>query len=99
VELGRGGKTEETAPTTLCPPVQKVDGFSGRGTFKYESGDIYCGEFRKGLKHGRGTFVFYNGDTYEGQWEDDLYHGEPPETCQPEQICALAVHGSGSISW
>jgi len=40
----------------------------GQGTFKYANGDIYNGNFERGLRHGEGTYTKNNGSIYEGQW-------------------------------
>jgi len=35
-----------------------------------ENGDMYDGEWKKGVKHGWGRYAFANGDIYEGMWRD-----------------------------
>lgn len=41
----------------------------GKGTFYYDNGDRYEGEFIKDLRHGIGTMHYANGDCYEGDWK------------------------------
>ncbi len=48
--------------------------YQGNGTFLYENGDRFEGEFIENLKH-RGSFYFSNGDTYTGEFQDNTYHG------------------------
>jgi len=44
----------------------------GFGTMKYENGDVYVGNFVKGLRHGTGTCIFENGqDRWDGEWMND----------------------------
>jgi len=47
----------------------------GWGTYLFDSGDTYVGEFKNDRKHGQGTYTFKNGDTYIGQYKDDLRAG------------------------
>lgn len=50
--------------------------FDGNGTLYYnESGDLYKGQFKNGLKHGQGELQFYNGDKYVGEFYQDQQHG------------------------
>ena len=46
------------------------------GTFKYENGDEYYGEWKDGLHHGQGTYISkFKGD-YVGEFKDGQYHGQ-----------------------
>jgi hypothetical protein len=45
------------------------------GTYLFENGDTYTGEFRGGRKHGRGAYTFRNGDVYIGEYADDVRSG------------------------
>ena len=54
------------------------DGFTGKGTFYYEGGEIldgtiifagtYVGEFNDGKFHGKGTYNMDDGFTYVGEF-------------------------------
>ncbi len=55
------------------------------GTFVWDSGDKYVGEFKEGLPHGQGTHTFVNrekydtseyGEKYEGEFQDLHFHGQ-----------------------
>lgn len=47
--------------------------YHGNGTIYYnDTGNLYKGHFKDGLKHGLGEFQFYNGDKYIG----NFYQGE-----------------------
>lgn len=49
-----------------------VDGVrQGYGTFKYNNGDVYTGNWYNNKRSGRGTCKYKNGDTYEGDWKND----------------------------
>jgi hypothetical protein len=44
---------------------------TSEGTFHYENGDIYMGQWRAGKKHGTGTYTYKRDDTkLEGEWEN-----------------------------
>ena len=43
----------------------------GYGTFKYNNGDVYTGNWYNNKRSGRGTCKYKNGDTYEGDWKND----------------------------
>jgi len=45
----------------------------GRRTFA--AGDVYEGNYRRGLKHGNGRYVSSDGNEYDGDWCDDKKHG------------------------
>ena len=48
----------------------------GSGTFYYDNGDKYEGQWKDGKAHGYGVLEEANGNRYEGGWKDDLLHGE-----------------------
>jgi hypothetical protein len=48
---------------------------SGFGTYHYENGDTYEGEFLKGLKSGQGEYNYADGSSYIGEWLNDKKHG------------------------
>lgn len=46
------------------------------GKMIFNNGNIYDGEWKKGLMHGKGRMTFNNGSVYEGEWEYNLMHGK-----------------------
>lgn len=54
----------------------KGDCNHGMGTFEYDTGFKYEGEWKNGKKNGKGTFYYRNGKTATGSFKDGLYHGE-----------------------
>ena len=47
-----------------------------QGTYTWNDGGKYVGEYKDGLKNGQGTYTFLNGDKYEGEWkEGEQYEG------------------------
>ncbi|MFK7951191.1 MAG: caspase family protein [Saprospiraceae bacterium] len=48
---------------------------SGSGTWKWDSGAVYTGEFQNGTRSGYGQYTFLNGDIYVGEWQNNQKHG------------------------
>ena len=48
----------------------------GFGTYKYNDGSTYIGEFNNGNRHGIGSFIFPNNAKYQGRWANDKFHGK-----------------------
>ena len=46
------------------------------GSFTYDDGSTYEGEFEDGKVHGQGTYTWAGGRMYEGAFESGLPHGE-----------------------
>ena len=47
----------------------------GFGTYRWNDGDVYTGEYVNGTRHGKGKFVFASGNYYDGEWADGKYQG------------------------
>ena len=58
----------------------KGDCNNGQGTYRWESGDEYVGEWKDGKRHGLGTYTYasgeFAGDKYVGEWKDSNQHGQ-----------------------
>ena len=48
---------------------------NGRGTYQFENGNKYQGDFRKSLMHGKGMIAFGNGNRYNGDWLGGMREG------------------------
>ena len=48
---------------------------SGYGTYVWESGEKYVGNWTNNRRNGQGTNYFVNGERYEGEWKGSLKHG------------------------
>ena len=46
------------------------------GTYKWDTGDMYVGEYKNGNRHGKGTYTFPNGDKYVGDHNYDKRNGQ-----------------------
>ncbi|RXQ95869.1 hypothetical protein EO244_06070 [Ancylomarina salipaludis] len=64
----------------------------GKGTYIWENGDSYTGEWCKGLRSGEGEFhtKINNRDTlYKGLWKNDKYLG--PKVIYPRVLCKRSI--------
>ena len=52
------------------------DCVNGYGTYIYDDGTKYVGQWKNGLTHGQGTYTWANGDKYVGEWKDDMRNGQ-----------------------
>ncbi len=42
----------------------------GNGTYVFDDGETYTGDFKNGEKHGQGIYIYANGDRYVGQFSN-----------------------------
>ncbi|MBF0293582.1 MAG: hypothetical protein HQL96_00215 [Magnetococcales bacterium] len=49
---------------------------NGTGTYRFDNGEEYVGEWRNGQRHGTGTYTYLNGEKYRGDWRDDRMEGK-----------------------
>ena len=63
--------------STVLANAQCIEGncYEGNGTYRFENGDQYKGQWKKGLSFGYGVYEFVNGDVYKGAFKDGLMDG------------------------
>lgn len=49
--------------------------FDGNGSYLFENGDLYNGQWKKGEMEGYGVYEYGNGDVYKGAWKKGLMEG------------------------
>ena len=49
---------------------------NGYGTYTYENGEKYVGEYKDNKMHGQGTFTDADGTIEKGLWGNDEFIGE-----------------------
>jgi len=49
--------------------------YDGNGSYMFENGDMYNGQWKKGEMNGYGVYEFANGDVYKGAWKKGLMSG------------------------
>jgi len=54
----------------------KDDMANGTGTFNYENGNVYTGEWRANDMHGKELMTYANQDIYDGEWKEDCKDGK-----------------------
>ena len=47
----------------------------GKGTYVFDNGEKYIGEFKNGKRHGQGKHTYANGDIYVGEFKNDKRSG------------------------
>jgi hypothetical protein len=63
------------------------------GEYHYVSGDIYVGEYSRGVKHGYGKYYSRNGTIYEGQFSEGTKNGLGIEKWNFGKNQGYTVHG------
>ncbi|MBF0127177.1 MAG: hypothetical protein HQM02_08190 [Magnetococcales bacterium] len=78
-------KQQAAAPRVkAAPKIHCVSGEcrNGTGTYRFDNGEEYTGEWRAGQRHGTGTYTFLNGEKYRGEWRNDRMEGKGVFTYQ-----------------
>jgi hypothetical protein len=61
--------------SSLSAQCLEGDCQNGRGTYQFDNGNKYIGDFRRGIMNGKGTVYFANGNRYAGDWVSGLREG------------------------
>jgi hypothetical protein len=69
---------------------------TGKGTYIWESGSIYVGEWKDDKRHGNGIMISKNGFIYIGEWEQDKPHGFGVEFTQDGKVLKKGKWANGS---
>jgi len=71
-------QTKPKAPHVWALPACPSSGYFDNcyGTYVWEDGQKYVGDWKDDNKHGKGTYTYANGDKYVGDWKDDNKHGK-----------------------
>tara|TARA_B100001179_G_C18572228_1_gene395651 strand:+ start:512 stop:1120 length:609 start_codon:yes stop_codon:yes gene_type:complete len=59
----------------LCPIDHTEIWHQCFGSYLYDGGEMYSGEWLDNLFHGEGVFFYQNGDRYIGDFQKDIAHG------------------------
>ena len=57
-----------------CPSIGHFNNCFG--TYTYNNGETYTGEWKNNLSNGQGTTIFANGDNYVGQYKNNAFSGQ-----------------------
>ena len=77
------------------------------GTYNFESGDKYVGEWKDDKRNGKGTNTFPDGEKYEGEWLEGEKHGQGTYIWKDEKSKGQKyvgywknnrMHGKGNIT-
>ncbi|MFH0893038.1 MAG: hypothetical protein V2A54_01280 [Bacteroidota bacterium] len=80
---------------------------NGFGTYVFESGEKYAGNWKNDERNGKGTNYFASGASYTGEWKDDKKHGQGSYTYKPESTLekydgtyiAGSMEGQGTLTY
>ena len=61
-------KHSDQVVTNTYEGSYEYDQKSGRGIYKWASGNVYEGDFHNDERHGKGRMVWTDGSEYEGDW-------------------------------
>ena len=50
--------------------------YNGTGTYTWDDGNKYIGEYKDGKKHGKGTLTWGDGNKYVGEWHNGKRNGQ-----------------------
>ena len=53
-----------------CPGMDVSNWDNCFGTYAWEDGRKYVGEYKDNKRHGQGTYTYANGDKYVGNYQD-----------------------------
>ncbi len=62
--------------------------YSGEfGSYQYENGDVYEGEFREGLRHGQARLIVKSSEViFDCKWQNGMQHGSGRILYSNEQV-------------
>ena len=74
------------------------------GSWTYEDGSRYEGEWQNNMRHGKGILTWPDGARYEGEWRNDLAHGKgafiwPDGSHYMGEWQSDKKHGKGALTW
>ena len=69
--LGTGSSSDNSCPTDPSDIWHNCV-----GTYTYDDGSKYVGEWKDDKQHGQGTHTWPSGDTYIGEYKDNKKHGQ-----------------------
>ena len=77
---------------------------NGQGTFVWDDGDRYEGDWESDMMNGEGTFYFDNGKRYEGSFINNKFHGQgiytwPSGDKYEGGFSDDKFHGQGTFMW
>ncbi|XP_020605753.1 radial spoke head 10 homolog B-like [Orbicella faveolata] len=68
----------------------------GEGTYLYENGDMYKGEWKWNKKHGHGVYTHVNGEIKRGYFYQNEYIGQDPGNLFAATSCFAGFSGKSS---
>ena len=76
IEKTNTDEVTEEKPESEGKGCIKGDCENGQGTYIYDSGSKYVGEYKDGWRDGQGTYIYDSGSKYVGEWKDGEMNGQ-----------------------
>ncbi|MEN1760237.1 dynamin family protein [Anoxynatronum sibiricum] len=87
--------------------------YHGYGTYAWDEGSIYVGEWADDKRHGQGTYTWADGRKYVGEWTEgvpngigimyrlngEVYEGDVRGEAKESGGWSLVFHGQGTYTW
>jgi len=67
--------TESSTKSSKLGPCQIGVFDNCHGSYTFDTGHHYSGEWKKNLRDGYGVFTYPNGNKYKGTWKNNVFHG------------------------
>lgn len=67
-------------------PYDEEGRMHGKGTYTFDSGDVYVGEYVHDEMQGQGKYTWADGSSYEGGYLEGRYHGHGVLTLPGEEV-------------
>ena len=99
-----GCNTDEKASLPNCPSDTSIRWDNCFGTYTWDNGNQYVGEWKDDEMHGQGTLTFTSGNKYVGAFKDGMYHGQGTYTWVNGDHYVGEwkddmYHGQGTYTW
>ncbi|MDA8866592.1 trypsin-like peptidase domain-containing protein [Porticoccaceae bacterium] len=96
--------SEESLPTDNCPSNKNAEWHNCLGTYAYEDGTTYSGDWMSNKPHGQGNLIYPSGDKYSGSLKNGKRHGHGTYTYENGDMYAGdwkegRASGNGVFSW
>ena len=70
------GNVMASSLPNCSPYISSIKWNNCFGTFTWDDGDKYVGEYKDGKKNGQGTYTYAEYGKYIGEWKDNQWNGQ-----------------------
>jgi hypothetical protein len=103
-DINTNNSFEESLLTDNCPSNKNAEWHNCLGTYVYEDGTTYSGDWMSNKPHGQGNLIYPSGDKYSGSFKNGKMHGHGTYTYENGDMYAGdwkegIISGNGVFSW